>query len=300
MAVDFPHEIDSSLRKNFVSCNRKSYYSDFRSIRPKGENQHLLFGGAFARGLEIFRKTYYGEHLGFDESMRRGAIALIKEYGWFEPPENSPKTLENCLACLDSFFSVAYPPDTDPIRPFITETGEPAVEFSFALPIPDVTHPEDGGPILYTGRFDMLAKKGNAVFVNDEKTAGQLGTNWANQFKLSSQITGYCWAAKQFGHSVQGAYIRGVSPQKTQIKHQIEYVTRTEWEMDRWLEQLKLDIDQMIWCWNNDYWHYNIDDACGSYGGCPFLPLCRQKDPEPWIKQDYEVYHWSPLEKVAD
>ena len=55
-------------------------------------------------------------------------------------------------------------------------------------------------------------------------------------------------------------------------------------------------IDQMIECWETGYWDPALDDACSSYGGCPYRPLCEARDPSPWL-QDYVVRVWNPLAK---
>jgi hypothetical protein len=277
---------------------KQAEYQYIYHLKPRGTSIHLHFGGCLARGLEVFRKEYYGESHDFDKAMEKAVTSIIIEWGEFEAPEfgsGANKSFDRCIAALISFFD-EYPPDTDPVQPVMTTNG-PAVEWSFALPIPDVWHPTTGDPMLYVGRFDMLAEYGGAIFVNDEKTSGQLGDGWAKGWKLASQLTGYTWAAKEYGFNVQGVIIRGIGILKTTIKHQFVMENRPQWMIDRWLEQLKRDTRRLIAAWEEDYYDYALDNACSSYGGCPYLPLCTSKNPAPWIEADYVVDKWDPLEK---
>jgi len=295
---DFPKYVDSTARKSLVACQTQANYAYIRHLKPKGTNIHLHFGGCLAKGLEVVRKAYYGEGLSFDDSLILGIKAIIIEWQWEETPDYGTagnKTFERCVEALISFFE-EYPPDTDPIRPLMTEKG-PAIEFTFALPIPDVYHPQTGEPMLYTGRFDMLADYGGAIFINDEKTASQLGAGWMNNWKLGSQMTGYSWACREYGFPAQGVVIRGIGILKTMIKHQLLIERRDQWMIDRWLVQLQRDVKRIIKAWEEDYFDMALDDACSSYNGCPYAALCLAKDPAPWIEADYEVRVWDPLVK---
>ena len=291
---DFPSWIDSTARKDFDACPTKFYWSHIRGLRRKGGNVHLVFGGTLAKGLETFRKAYYGEGKQIIDCYTDALHAMILEWGDFEEPEGTAKTFANCVLALMAYFE-QYNPAEDVVRPYMHD-GEPAVEFSFALPIPGVFHPQTGDPILYTGRFDMLGTYGNSVFVVDEKTASQLGQGWQAQWRLASQLTGYCWAAQQFGYKVQGAIIRGVGIYKTYFAHQMVIQQRPQWMLDRWLRQLQRDVRRMISLWEEGEWDMSLDSACSNYGGCPFMTLCESPMPENWVETEYEISGWNPLE----
>lgn len=293
---EFPHFIDSTTRKNYSACPMQVYYSNFLHLKPRGLNIHLHFGGCLAHGLEKFRKAFYGENLPFDECLAAGAKQIILDWGDEIAPDKSKKTLEACLICLYDYF-IEYPPAEDPVKPLIVD-GVPAIEFTFALPIPGVMHPTTGKPLLYTGRFDMLANYLDAVFIEDDKTATSLGDYWRSGWVMASQITGYIWAAKSFGHSVQGAVIRGISPQTRGIVHMQVITQRSQWMIDRWLGQLVRDIERMVESWETGVWDYNLDASCGSYGGCSYLNLCTTKDPMKGVLTDYEVSPWDPLASI--
>lgn len=142
----------------------------------------------------------------------------------------------------------------------------------------------------------MLGLKDDVLFVVDEKTTKALGDSWMKNWKLRSQLTGYCWAAQEYGYPVAGAIIRGISILKTKFGHAEVIEPRARWEIDRWLHQLARDINRAIQCWEEDYWDYDLDASCSSYGGCPYLDLCTSPHPERWVETAYVKRVWNPLE----
>lgn len=292
----FPNEIDSSMRASFTACPHKFFYEYIWKIAPASPSRHLHAGAAFAKGLEVGRRAFFGQSLSKADSEILGFEALIKAYGDFEVLSDQTKSFADMVGALDYYFE-QYPIDTDPIRPLITPLG-PAVEFTFAVEIPNTKHPQTGNPIIYCGRFDQLATFQDTLFVEDDKTASQLGQSWANQWELRSQFTGYCWGAKEFGYNVAGAIVRGISILKSGYGNAQAMTYRPQWQIDRWLTQLQRDVQRMIDCWNNGYWDYALDSACASYGSCAYMPLCKSKEPELWLEPDYVTRTWNPLEKL--
>lgn len=289
----FPAAIDSTLRASFVSCPRKFEMEYLHHWKPQTPNIHLLAGGAFARGLEVARLAFWRDKESVERSIGLGAIALVKAYGTLEEPRDSTKSLVNMLGALCEYF-VHYGFSTDSIHPLVV-VDRPAVEFSFALPIPGTRHPETGDPVIYSGRFDMLGLYNNQLFVVDEKTASQLGPSWYNNWALRSQITGYCWAAREFNYTVVGAIIRGLAILTKDYKHAEAIEYRPQWQVDRWLEQLRRDVKRMIQCWEEGYFDWNLDSTCSSYGGCQFLSVCNSNHPERWLSAEFIQRVWDPL-----
>lgn len=294
--LTFPEAIDSSQRAAFTACPRKFFYEYIWQIAPAYTSRHLHAGAAFAKGLEIARKAFFELKLSKADAEIAGFKALIIAYGDFEVIEGETKSFADMLGALDYYFE-QYALDTDPIRPLITPLGA-AVEFTFALEIPGTVHPQTGNPILYFGRFDQLCTFNDTLFVEDDKTASQLGASWANQWELRAQLTGYCWAAREYGYNVQGAIIRGVSILKSGYGNAQEITYRPRWQVDRWLIQLQRDVERMKQCWRDTYWDYALDGACSHYGGCSFLPLCKSPQPENWLEPGYVHREWNPMVKL--
>lgn len=265
-------------------------------LAPSTVSIHLHFGGCFAKGCEEFRLAYYGADKpnDYDHALAVGAEAILREWGEYENDDTGNKTLENCLLALDAYFT-KFHPATDHIQPFRRANGEPAVEFTFALPVDEVLHPITGEPLLYCGRFDLLGVFNGQLFVVDEKTTSRLGASWINQWSMRGQFLGYVWAAQQFDLPVAGAIARGTSI----LKHDFGFAESInpfpQWKIDRWRQQLAIDLQQAVDSWNRGVWSQNFGDTCGQYSGCSFKRLCETPDPQRWVNTYYVERFWNPL-----
>ncbi len=307
----FPAVWDSTMRSSFVACPRQFFWSHLNHLRKPGLSIHLHFGGCFARGLEVVRKSYYQDGKSISEALCAGHTAIIVTWGDEEFPD-SPyihKTLPACHDALASYFE-EYPLDTDGLQPHRLRPGVAAIEMSFAIPIEGTSHPVTREPIVYAGRFDMLGdwEEANCVFVCDEKTSSQLGTNWRNNWRLRAQLIGYCFGARSYGIDVAGTIIRGVGILKNSITHEQVIKTRQQWMIDNWLRQLRYDINRAADMWKSmlyseeesrESWPQALDSACSSYNGCQFLDLCDSERPERWL-DNYEEVVWDPLKRMVE
>lgn len=293
----FPEYIDSSMRGTLASCQTAFKNSYILNLATREESVHLVAGGAFARGLEVARKEYYSGRMPAPDAVEAGCYAAIQEYGDFQPPEGSNKTVVRVVQGI-SFYFQTWPLYSDHIQPWKLKNGEPAVEFSASLPL-DVRHPVTGNPIIYCGRFDMLGEFNKTCFVVDEKTTSQLGQSWLKNWTLRSQQTGYTWLARESGYQTAGAIIRGISFLKNGFgsAEVIEY--RPDWMVQRWKHQLEKDVARAIQAWKDDEYDLNLDAACSNYGGCQFQKLCLSPNPERWY-DEYTTRTWSPIKMLED
>lgn len=289
----FPHTMDSTMLGAFRSCPQKMNRTYVQHWKPKSDSVHLIAGGAFAKGIEVARKEFYENGKSQDDAIAAGLHALLVAYGDFETPPDSAKSATRMAGALEFYFE-NYPLDGASAVPIAFPSGKLAIEFSFAEPL-DVMHPVTGDPILYTGRADMIAEFCGGIYSVDEKTTSSLGASWGKQWEMRSQFTGYGWAAKRAGINVQGTLVRGVSILKTKYDH-LQHVTyRSQYEEDRWLDQVHRDIKRAIQSWKDGHWDYNLDHACGEYGGCSMVSICKSSDPEPWLEMYFERRVWDPL-----
>ena len=298
MNPQFPQTIDSTMRKSFVSCETKFLY-EYCYNRRKGEpGPDLHAGKAYAAGLEAARIAYWSKSTSKEEALALGIERLISEWGDYEPPEDHPKQLHRMIGALEYYFT-AFGWDTDHIQPLMQD-GKPAVEFSFAIPLP-YNHPESGEPLLYTGRFDLLGTYNGSLFVIDDKTTKQLGASWLRQWNMRSQFTGYCWAAREYGYPVAGAIVRGLAILKTKYSHAEAIQYRPDHVISQWYDQLCRDIERMLDRWHTrreaEHWQLNLDDACSQYFGCPYEQVCLTPPGRKLRVLEAETieYIWNPL-----
>lgn len=301
--MTFPTVIDNTMRNTFVACETRFWREFVENMGSPYPSIHLHAGACFAKGLEVFRLAFYLHDKSKDEALTEASIAMIVAWGDWEPrfswqDKGHPKCLDGILEALH-FYLDTFDPLTDPVQPW-KHDGTLGVEFNAALPIPGTKHPETGDPILYAGRFDQLVEYNGTLFIEDDKTTGQLGASWLEQWELRSQLTGYCWLAQAFGHPVAGAIVRGIAIRKTGFECAQVITMREDWKIERWLTQLKRDVQRMIEMYENHKRgippNLNLGESCTSYGGCMFARMCQSQDPEIW-RGEYGTRVWNPLEK---
>jgi len=295
------------MRSDVVSCHTKAYWAWLRKLSSPEPSIDLIAGGAFARGLEIFRLDYYGEKKSKEEALQRAMMEAIAAYGdTVVPDKKENKGPDRVVTALAAYFE-RYDPDTDHIQPHFAPSGKPMVEFTFSIPLP-VTHPEDGEPLIYAGRFDMVGKFQGQLIGVDEKTATQLGSSWQKQWNLRAQFTGYTWAMQQYGFPVVGIMVRGVSFLTANSKvawngtgHGFEesFQLRPQYMIDQWYEQLIRDLENFKQAWLDGVYDQNFSESCASWSGCAFQSLCQAADPEPFTS-NYGTRDWDPLAKIPE
>lgn len=295
MDIPFPTVWDSTMVAALRSCPTKLRYAYLEHWKPKGISVHLHAGASYARGLEVARTAFYVENRSETDAVALGVNALLSHYGNFECPPDSAKSALRTAGALEYYFT-KYPLSSDPARPATIGT-KPAIEFSFAVPLP-LRHPETGEPLIYCGRADMIADFAGGRYVFDDKTTSQLGASWSRQWDLRSQFTGYCWAAREHGIPCTGVIVRGVSILKTKYDTLQAITYRPDWQIDRWVEQTLRDINRARGMWTSGVWDLNLDHACTEYGGCDFTQCCGSPDPKPWLETYFERRKWDPLTRT--
>lgn len=294
--VPFPQVIDNTMLSDFKACPLRAYWTHFRGIVPESAHSpDLVAGGAFARGIEVTRHHIWGLGEPLDEALASGLRAAWSDYGTYEPPPNHVKTPLNVGLALVDYFRT-YPPATDHIQPHMRVDGSPAVEFTGCYPLPGSRHPETGDPLLYAARWDMIGEYRRGRWGVDEKTTKQLGRTWSQKWGLRGQFIGYNWVYQQAtGEPLQGFIVRGIAFYANQPPAFAEAVIyHGDWLIERWLMSVQLTVDRMIDCWESGIWPGDFGDACTSYSGCPYQPLCEARDAGPWLA-DYTVRVWDPL-----
>jgi hypothetical protein len=296
-----PIVIDSTMMACFRQCEQKFYKEFIRGCRPPGLSIDLHAGACFATALEVARRQIFKHNWPMEQALEAAHAQFMISWGDAVPPEGNQrkkaKNRDRVWEAVEDYFRV-YGPLTDHIQPYILN-GEPTLEFTFAIPLdfPNFPrHPTSGAPFVYGGRFDMLGSYGGVPIPLDEKTTVSISTGWAEQWNLRGQFIGYVWALQQQGFSVDSMCARGISLQLTQFLHAEAMPTYSRYIIDLWFEQLRRDLWKMVKMWEEDYFDFNLADACTQYGKCIFMDSCLSAEPENWLAQ-FEVRYWNPLEK---
>lgn len=302
MTTTLPLHIDSTMMTCFRSCPRKFWLEFACGYRPPTLSIDLHAGACFALALEVVYKKIWAEGKSFDEAMVLAHAAFMIAWGDFEIPEwkKTAKTCDRVWEAVESYF-YQYAPLTDHVQPFFTADGKPTIEYTFAIPLEPLgldgfpEHP-DGGPFLYSGRFDLLGSYHKRPVPLDQKTTKGFSTNWAEQWDLRSQFIGYVWACRQCGIPVEEVCIRGIAILMRDIQHREQIKPYSQFVIDRWYEQLRRDMWRMRRSFDEGYFDFNLGDACTAYGNCTFLTTCQSPNEESWLSE-FEIRHWNPLEK---
>jgi hypothetical protein len=263
---------------------------------------HKAFGHAFARAMEITRIAYYFNNATEDDAIQAGIDAAILDYGDVQTDTN--KTLGKLPGAIRTYWD-NWPLGEDGLTPVAN-----GLEVKFSIPLP-IQHPDTHEFLHYAGRFDMLAtNRTGRYIINDEKTTTRLGDTWPMQWDMDSQLTGYIWAARQPGFSkLNGIMIpadaeiignvRAISVLTRDYGHAEVPVSRSEFMIQQWYEQMLRDVQRMVSSYESGVWDKAFADACVDFGQpCEYAPLCRSPNPERLLDQ-YEVIKWSPLtEKI--
>ncbi len=297
---ELPIYFDSTMNSAFHACPRKFYWNFILNKVPLGESIHLKAGGAYAAALDAMRKHQFAspkEKIPHDDLYRVGTVAFIQSWGDYIAPEGHAKSKVNMLGALDDYLERYHPYD-DVIQPLILQDGKPATEFSFAIPIP-VQHPS-GEPFLYCGRFDMLGTYSGRVTVMDDKTTGYFVQNWEKLWLMRGQFIGYVWACQQLGYATSDCLVRGTAIQKRQNQFLDCPITFPQHIIDRWYIELLTTLRILVQTYELDRWPYDFNEACSSYGGCPYMDLCVVGDASKFMN-NYQDRTWSPIkqEEVA-
>ncbi len=302
MKPELPIYIDGTMRSTYRTCPQKFYNAYVLRKVSAHSSIHLTAGKAFAKGCEEVRIARYLHNLPWEQAIEVGEVALYRAYlhgADEEPdPQESGKTLPTMLHLLRAYFE-EYDMAGSDVLPFVRDCGKPAVEFSFAIPIPGTKHPITGEPFLYVGRLDMLAHRGENMkylWPTDEKTTGQLGPKWGSQWTLRGQFIGYCWAAQAYGYAVPGAIVRGCKITKTgQIGFAEVPIMIPPHVIDRYLVELQRDCFNISRDYMSGDWSYDFAEGCSAYGGCPYQIVCGAKNPAKWLDVNFVDNLWNPV-----
>lgn len=281
----FPEIVDNTMRANYRKCPM-SFFQEHLLCRVMGaDNIHLVAGGAYAAGMDAFRKSYWTKdtdvYKNYDAAIDAGIVALIKHYGYDERREaseewaKSPKSCERLIEAFMDYWK-QYHPRASIGKP-VYVNGQVASEMGGFIPL-DVKHPVTGEPLMYSIRWDFAEERNGDLWLGDDKTTTSLGASWASQWTLRSQFMGYVYGAKRlFGLNPVGIIARGTGILKTQINHMEVPVLFKPHLLEKWWVQVNKDFQAMVDSWESNNWDYDFADGCAAYGGCKFVDACGSK-----------------------
>lgn len=280
------------------TCLRKYYYKMIEGWQPRGLSVHLRFGQHYATALEHF---YKHRALGADKN--EALLLVLREVledTWDRSeadPDGTPwqsnhpaKTRENLVRTIIWYIDQF---DDESIKVLTLANGQPAVEYSFSLPVDN--------NIVFSGHIDRLVTYGDDIMVMDQKTSGSSITPYFfSQFKPNTQMSLYTFAGKMiYNLPVKGVIIDGAQIAVGFSAFGRGFTFRTPGELNEWYDDAHYWIDLARTATLNENFPMN-PASCGNYGGCEFRNVC-SKSPEirnQFLKGDFEqLPTWDPLTK---
>lgn len=277
---DFPKSVSATSLSNYKACDKQSEYYTFMGLVPKGKSVDLHGGAAFASSIEATRVAFYVGGLDAETAIGRGLKVLWDEYGDFDCPPDSAKSVINLSHAHIAYFD-NWPLGEDKVVPLLLGDKH-AIEFNGAAAM-NIKHPSTGDPILYTFRSDMIGQYNSSLWNVDEKTTGGIGPKWITQWPMRGQFLGTSWACREYGHTLAGTIVRGIAILKYETKFAELPVPFGEMMVNRWYEATLATIRKMIRAWEADEFPYNFGDSCTAFRGCGYVPLCKAQDYTKWL-----------------
>jgi hypothetical protein len=313
---------DSTSLGYIKTCPRLYQYVMLDGWAPRGESVHLRFGMEYHAALEQFDRLMADENHDREAAIRAVVRGLMERVAdWTPDPATKAgryKNRETLVALVVDYLDHF---DPDPAETYIKSDGTPAVELSFRFELDwgprageckDGLEPGDVGypgpsyesqPYLLCGHLDRVVSFNDQLLVMDRKTTTTtLSGYYFNQYEPNNQMTLYTLAGK----IIMGAPIRGVIIDAAQILLEKPnafargFTYRTEDQLEEWLADLRVLLENAERYAENDYWPMN-DSSCDKFGGCRYRDIC-SKSPsvrERFLAADFEKLEpdqrWNPL-----
>lgn len=286
--------INSSSLSIIQECQRKAKYSLFEKWKSENESPATLFGSAIHKALEVFytgrfdeRKIpqleqmelmSYGHKVEGEEAdlLLRATRAFIEKAKPLEAlPETDKRSIQNGVYTLWHYFRAYL---DDPYVAYVDESG-PFVERQCNFILYDKPELQ----IEYFGTIDLVVRHSQTgeLLVCDHKTSSVVGSEFYNRLKPNHQYTGYLMGAHEMGIKTDSFLVnciqvkekpktsRGSPPHFPRQVTTRDFDDYTEFSIAVY-EAVQLYLKTM----QEDAWPIGHTNACATYGGCHYLPIC--------------------------
>lgn len=210
-----PLVIDNSMIQSFAICEMQAWLRYMQHRNTAEGKATLLAGTATAACLAHFRRTWSiaDALIVFDKNYKDWALHNVQR--------DDAREWHNCRNILTQHLHASYPDQQTRFQ-----VDPKLVEVTFELPL------SDEGDIIYMGRIDLIAmwETGDYVVLDDKTTGDNLSVWWAKKWRTDSGGSGYVWALRQLGYTVQGLVINAIQfrkipsdPNRKCFKHKVPY-----------------------------------------------------------------------------
>lgn len=287
--------LDASKYDTLSLCPTKYYWRYEEHLVPLDESADLTTGMNFGYAIHKALESLYTA-TAFDSvdcpqanctfchgsQIPRIAAEFLGAYPQEPPDATNPRTRNRGLEILEAYLTRWRR------EPFSVE----AVEVPFELSFPD---------FKYLGRMDLIVRWDRATMPLDHKTTSRFGMAFDQQFKMSTQITGYIVATSLVtGEPVNQAIINAVRiTTKIDPSESFQRIitTRTPEDITRWKRDVESAMSRIRAFRASGFWPRSAPFACSAYNKtCDYFNLCTSGEAtrEVLKRTAYRVLPWSP------
>lgn len=262
-----------------MQCPREAYY--YKCLER--ESNDVFLGRRYGRFLHKYMMEPH-----YHPAIENATDVLNANFEEFAKiaPEDDYRTLDYTQK-LYALYRETY--EHEPFD-VLTVGGKPAIELPFAIHICDIDYPDHGRvPVIYTGRIDLIGRRHSdgEYFVLDHKSSKIGGSTFWEQWRNSTQLFGYCYAAQQLAglfitsYTVNALFVR--PPSRTGKMHELLRQSYGIGDDDAsrlaaynaWHSNLIDHITQLEWSINQNNWPMCTNACVRRYGVCEYLDTCR-------------------------
>jgi len=164
-------------------------------------------------------------------------------------------------------------------------------ETPFALPLKN--------DVVLCGKEDAIVEWNGEIYVFERKTTSRLGVTFFKKFRQDYQIDIYCLACRELVGKCAGAIIDAVRVCKPKAKMEVDLVRDIVGRTDRDLDEARKEIIEIIGDMRKGHIYKN-KQACYTWGGCEFLPICESHENPKVIRDFYKESVWNPMKGVEE
>lgn len=317
---DYILEMDWSSINHFLTCWRASEFALVYS-RVMGRTPALTYGSALHLSLEAY---YRGER-----DVAKLLQVAAPEFEANPPGLGEWRNMEALEKAIKGYIEKYSALDAFQVK--TTISGELMVEQAFSTPLceieinnwipyyPDMLLPAMEGSLAtklyinklyvqWTGVIDIAAEDGpdHDDLVIDHKTTSIGGPTYYDQFDLSQQTRGYCWAMSQLTgrpcRKFMANVIEGRAPtakgKGNSLDFQRKWVTYTDEQISKWQHDMTSIIKDFIAKLVAGDFPENTHSCIGKFGKCSYLDVCRLPEKMRGTMLASDVYTsniWNPL-----
>ena len=305
--------IDNHILSTYEACKRKGYYRDVLELVPNERGPALGFGIT----LHAAREAYIREALKspaatvLDQSfaVEAGLVALRETWAKEMPEEYKDpakfldkRSLSNAEKLFRGYIAKYGPQDYVPMY----------VEVPFTVGLGVSL---DGWEVVWSGIIDDLCRFDGGLYVVDLKTSSwPLGSTFFRNFRLSQQLMGYVFAARQIvSPDVIGAMIHGLWVHAEPIRkttktvpiddyYKVDMYIWTDSQLEEWRTSVLSKVDEMQRAKLTEDFPMNLGQACSVYGKCSYQDLCLGSPEvrDRLIQLGYRHEKWDPIKQTED